>query len=64
MYSTIFPPIQYRASNDDPLPPSDRLLASYLQIGDLFRRKLQAPNSGQAQTRATLLSPWTPVAGT
>lgn len=59
-----FPLIQYETTGGAPLPPSDRLIAGYLQIGDYARRKLQAPNQGQLQVRTSLIDPWVPVPGT
>lgn len=64
MYNRLTAPLQYQSANGDPLPPEDRMTASYIQIGMLFRRKLQAPNAGQAQVRTAVGDPWTAVAGT
>ena len=64
MFTLPFPTIQYQDAGGAPLPPSDRLIAAYLQTGDFARRKLQAPNQGQLQTRTSTIAPWVPVAGT
>lgn len=64
MIAVGFPTIQYRDAGGAPLPPSDRMIAAYLQIGDYARRKLQSPSQGQLQVRTSLIGPWVPVAGT